>query len=295
MRDIKRRLSAVLLFIILFTFSSCFKDKAQLPESAMENEPEEDMLVLEVGILNNNYNGSKFHYSDMTGGVWTQCNKQELTKLLHSDSLGLKKIDHCNENLNFNCEIVSVYSKNEYFSSVQSGNDLWEYEFEIPLALLYSFQSKTVYCVKDRELYIIENPEPIRLFVSQCFSASDIFSDTKLFWPKNDLQYDVFIQERENSFYSVSLNFRYERYWCEKGDVQESDFVDLEGYSANNLEDMLTSATEILGTEEFSAYLAEDVLTGYWRCEFCNLNDESQKYLIYFDDQFDILFGFLVN
>ena len=278
MKTRKIILTFLLATILICNFSGC---------NVRDDEPKANSsVILLSGILESYVPSQTPNFSQITGGANASCNIDEIMLILQSDSIELSRSEF--QSVGYDYEMVLVAEEDEYFSVVR-GNGTLE-NVPILMAFAYSYESKEVYYFHNNECYIVKNADSLREKIGIAFAENGVYSDTKFFWKKADALKKYPVPGKEESIVSYNFSFRYTRFWCIDQLHQENDFLTLEGYSANDMKSMILNLSNCLGYPEFEAVLANDVITGYWRLEFYDL--ESEKYaLIYVDNEYQILFG----
>lgn len=229
--------------------------------------------------------------SQITGGSDARCQLSDITDILNDEKLLLKETSFNSRKYDY--EMVIAVDESEYYSIVQNGSIE---DVSVLFALAYSFDTKEVFLFRDEKIYLVESSDYLKNEIGEIFSQSGIYSDTKFFWGKADAFREELIKSDDNSIgkYHWNFSFRYERFWCLDCEPKEGDFFTMESYTAESMEEMILNGGTALGYQGFDAYVADDILTGYWRIEYYDLNSEAAA-LIYFDNNFQILFGFHIN
>ena len=254
------------------------------------NPQKQEKEVLLVAGVSKYYEPSQTpDFTHITGGPYAQCHLQTITEILESDSLVLKEESSFGGEA-YAYEMVLVMPKKEYYDVVQKGGK--DEDIPVLVALAYSYRDRQAYVFQNDKIYSVTNMDFLQNKIGSIFADSGTFSDTKFFWSKADAITEHPVEGTEKSSYSWNFSFRYERFWCLDQPLQKNDFTTLKGYDADNMEAMITNAAVALGYSEYKAYVADDILTGYWRVEFYNLSSDAHS-LIYFDDSFDVLFGIM--
>ena len=282
MQTKKKYLIFLLTILLIFYFSGCNVENDELEENAP--------VILLSGVLKNYVPQHSINYSQITGGATAFGNINDILPLLKSDSIGLLKTEF--HSVGYDYEVVLIANQEKYFSVITTGL-AWE-DVPILIAFAYSYNTKEVYYFQEDECYLVKNPTLLREKIGKLFADNGIYSDTKFFWKKADILKEYPVPNTEKSTVSYDFSFRYDRFWCIDHPYQDTDFSELDGYFAIDMNNMIFNLTKHLGYIEFEVILANDRITGYWRLEIYDVMSEKHA-LIYVDNNYQILFGTLIG